>query len=317
MPYVPLTWLAEVVDIVPRSTAEDVAAALVKVGLEEEGVNGSGVTGPLVVGRVLSAVEEPQSNGKTINYCRVDVGEHNDPAGVANDGNEYPASRGIVCGAHNFEAGDWVVVVLPGAVLPGDFQIAARKTYGHISDGMICSQRELGLGDDHDGIIVLTRMGFAADALRPGQDALALLGLGEQTLEITVTPDRGYCFSMRGVGREYSHSTGAVFRDPAAAVRVAAATAGGFLVEVDDPTPMRGRVGCDRFVARIVRGWTRPRRALHGCRSGSRSRRCGRSRSPWTSPTTSCSNSASRSTPMTPLRWTGRSSYGAPGRASA
>jgi phenylalanyl-tRNA synthetase beta chain len=260
MPYVPLAWLAEVVDIVPRSTAEDVAAALVKVGLEEEGVNGSGVTGPLVVGRVLSTVEEPQSNGKTINYCRVDVGPAlndkplNDPAGNSNDGTDLPASRGIVCGAHNFQAGDWVVVALPGAVLPGDFAIAARKTYGHISDGMICSQRELGLGDDHDGIIVLARMGFAADALTPGKDALALLGLGEQTLEITVTPDRGYCFSMRGVGREYSHSTGAAFRDPAAAVRVAAATAGGFPVEIDDPTPVRGRVGCDRFVARIVRG---------------------------------------------------------------
>jgi phenylalanyl-tRNA synthetase beta chain len=97
-------------------------------------------------------------------------------------------------------------------------------------------------------------MGFSADALTPGQDALALLGLGEQTLEITITPDRGYCFSMRGVGREYSHSTGAAFRDPAAAVRVAPATAGGFPVEIDDPAPVRGRAGCDRFVARIVRG---------------------------------------------------------------
>jgi phenylalanyl-tRNA synthetase beta chain len=270
MPYVPLTWLAEVVDIVPRSTAEDVAAALVKVGLEEEGIHGSGVTGPLVVGRVLSLVKEPQSNGKTINYCRVDVGDHNDPATA-----EFPASRGIVCGAHNFEVGDWVVVVVPGAVLPGDFAIAARKTYGHISDGMICSQRELGIGEDHDGIIVLTRMGFSADALKPGQDALALLGLGEQTLEITITPDRGYCFSMRGVGREYSHSTGAAYRDPAAAVKVAPATAGGFPVEVDDPTPVRGRVGCDRFVARIVRGvdptapspeWMRKRLTQSGMR---------------------------------------------------
>ena len=250
MPYVPLTWLAEVVDIVPRSTAEDIAAALVKVGLEEEGVNGSGVVGPLVVGRVLSVVSEAQSNGKTINYCRVDVGpDLNDAATDA-----YPESRGIVCGAHNFEAGDWVVVALPGAVLPGDFAIAARKTYGHISDGMICSQRELGLGDDHAGIIVLTRMGFAADALTAGQDALALLGLGEQTLEITVTPDRGYCFSMRGVGREYSHSTGAVYRDPAAITLTGAAT-GGFAVELDDQAPIRGNNGCDRFAVRVLRGF--------------------------------------------------------------
>ncbi len=244
MPYVPLTWLAEVTDIVPGSTPEDVAAALVKVGLEEEGVNGSGVTGPLVVGRVLSAEKETHKNGKTVNYCRVDVGELNDDATE-----EFPASRGIVCGAHNFEAGDLVVVVLPGAVLPGDFAITARKTYGHVSDGMICSQKELGLGDDHDGIIVLTRMGFAADALTPGQDALALLGLGEQTLEITITPDRGYCFSMRGVGREYSHSTGAAYRDPAA-IALSGSPSGGFSVELDDQAPIRGNNGCDRFAVR-------------------------------------------------------------------
>ena len=202
MPRVPLTWLAESVDLVPGSTAEDVATALVRVGLEEEGIHGSDVTGPLVVGRVLSLAEESHTNGKTISYCRVDVGGHNDAAT-----DEYPASRGIVCGAHNFVEGDLVVVALPGAVLPGPFPITVRKTYGHVSDGMICSQRELGLGDDHTGIIVLTSIGFAAEELDPGQDALALLGLGEQTVEVNVTPDRGYCFSIRGVAREYSHAT--------------------------------------------------------------------------------------------------------------
>jgi len=248
MPYVPLTWLSEVVDVPKGATPEDVLAALVKVGLEEEGVHGSGVTGPLVVGRVLSVEKETHKNGKTVGYCRVDVGEHNDPEG------EFPASRGIVCGAHNFGPGDWVVVALPGAVLPGDFAISARKTYGHVSDGMICSQRELGLGEDHAGIIVLTSMGFDAKDLTEGRDALALLGLGDVTLEINVTPDRGYCFSMRGVAREYAHSTGATFRDPAAAVTVAPATKGGFPVEIDDSAPIHGTVGCDRFVARLVRG---------------------------------------------------------------
>jgi phenylalanyl-tRNA synthetase beta chain len=259
MPFVPISWLKEMVDVVPGSSADDVAAALVRVGLEEEGVHGAGVTGPLVVGKVLSIVNEPQSNGKTIRYCRVDVGpDLNDPAGVSasDKGKEFPASRGIVCGAHNFEVGDLVPVVLPGAVLPGPFPITARKTYGHVSDGMICSQRELGLGDDHSGIIVLTRMGLSADALTPGQDAIELLGLGEQTLEVTVTPDRGYCFSMRGVAREYSHSTGAEYRDPAAAITVqtVGSTPGGFPVEIDDHAPIRARAGCDRFVARVVRG---------------------------------------------------------------
>src|SRR6478752_6877575 len=171
MPKVPLKWLAESVDLLPGSTPEDVATALASVGLEEEGIEGGGVTGPLVVGRVLSLVKEAQSNGKTINYCRVDVGSFNDPAGPGKGPDasaEFVESRGIVCGAHNFVEGDYVVVVLPGATLPGPFPISGRKTYGHWSDGMICSARELGLGEEHGGIIVLTDVGFSADDLTPG-----------------------------------------------------------------------------------------------------------------------------------------------------
>ncbi len=112
-----------------------------------------------------------------------------------------------------------MVVSLPGAVLPGGFEIAARKTYGHVSDGMICSVRELGIGEDHEGILVLdeaaiAQYGIDPAAVRVGADAKALLGLADEVLEINVTPDRGYCFSMRGVAREYSHSTGAAFTDP-------------------------------------------------------------------------------------------------------
>ncbi|MDQ1287375.1 MAG: phenylalanyl-tRNA synthetase beta chain, partial [Actinomycetota bacterium] len=222
--------------------AEEVAAALVRVGLEEEAVHGGEVTGPVVVGRVLAFAEEPQKNGKVIRWCTVDVGRHN-----AADG----TPRGIVCGARNFAAGDLVVVSLPGAVLVGGFAISARKTYGHRSDGMICSARELGLGDDHGGIIRLAEWGL--DAVEPGADAVALLGLDEQTLEVNVTPDRGYCFSVRGIAREYGHSTGAVFTDPAA-VEVPAPTADGFGVRLEDTAPIRGASGCTRYVARVVRG---------------------------------------------------------------
>jgi len=222
-------------------TAEQLAADLVRVGLEEEAVHTGEVTGPVVVGRVLDVTPEPQKNGKTINWCHVDVGED--------------APRGVVCGAHNFDAGDWVVVALPGAVLPGGFEIAARKTYGHVSDGMICSVRELGIGDDHTGILVLTRAGFDAADLTLGADALALLGLDEQVLEINVTPDRGYCFSMRGVAREYALSTGAPFTDrglPTPAQREP--VSGGFGVDLADEAPIDGVPGCDRFVAQVVRG---------------------------------------------------------------
>jgi phenylalanyl-tRNA synthetase beta chain len=249
MPRIPLTWLAEHVELPAGTTAEQLAVDLVKVGLEEEAVHPAAVSGPLVVGRVVERVPEPQKNGKTINWCQVDVGDHN---GTAEDGTRTP--RGIVCGAHNFDVGDHVVVALPGTVLPGPFAIASRKTYGHVSDGMICSSRELGLGDDHDGIIVLSELGIDA---APGTDARALLGLGEEVLEINVTPDRGYCFAMRGVAREYAHSTGAAFTDrglPRAGADDGLATTGGFGVELRDEAPVHGVAGADRFVARVVRG---------------------------------------------------------------
>lgn len=253
MPLIPLSWLADYTDILPGTDAEALAAALVRVGLEEETIHPARVTGPLVVGKVLTLVKEEQSNGKLINYCRVDVGQHNDAPGTGKEPSDLP-SRGIICGAHNFVEGDLVVVSLPGAVLPGPFPIAARKTYGHTSDGMICSARELGLGEDHDGIIVLTEMFPDREIPAPGEDAISFLGLGEEVLEINVTPDRGYCFSMRGVAREYSHSTGSAFRDRGLREDLPEANEAGFPVRVVDEAPIRGKVGCDRFVTRIVRG---------------------------------------------------------------
>ncbi|NHA67766.1 phenylalanine--tRNA ligase subunit beta [Phycicoccus flavus] len=250
---VPVDWLREYVAVPSDATGVGIAADLVSVGLEEEAVHRGGVTGPLVVGRVLSLVAEPQKNGKTINWCQVDVG----------DANGTGEPQGIVCGAHNFAAGDLVVVVLPGGVLPtpqGPLKVSARKTYGHVSAGMICSERELGLGEDHDGIIVLDRRYAGDEAMLarcvPGADAVALLGLDRETVEVNVTPDRGYCFSVRGVAREYGHATGAEFSDPVAdlATRVPPPSEHGYPVELADDAPIRGRAGCDRFNARVVRG---------------------------------------------------------------
>ncbi|MBD8584107.1 phenylalanine--tRNA ligase subunit beta [Frigoribacterium sp. CFBP 8766] len=254
---VPLSWLGEHVDLPVDVSLEHVHAALVSVGFEEEDVHVGDVTGPLVVGQVLELQPEPQKNGKTINWCQVAVG----PDDV----------RGIVCGAHNFVVGDKVVVSLPGAVLPGPFPIAARKTYGHVSDGMIASTRELGLGDEHDGILLLSSLGLDPEV---GTDAIALLGLDEAAVEINVTPDRGYALSMRGVAREYSHATGASFTDPAGTVEAAAAD--GFGVSVVDDAPVRGRQAVATFVTRVVRGidasrptptWMSSRLRLAGVRS--------------------------------------------------
>src|SRR6266567_1714701 len=115
--------------------------------------------------------------------------------------------------------GDLVVVAPPGTVLPGGFAIAARRTYDRISDGMICSARELGIGDDHTGIIVLP-----PDSAAPGDPARPLVGLDDIVLDLEVTPDRGYCLSVRGIARELSHALGVPFRDPALAVDPPGAT---------------------------------------------------------------------------------------------
>jgi phenylalanyl-tRNA synthetase beta chain len=263
---VPLSWLAEYVDLPSQATPETVMAELVKVGLEEEGSHGFEVTGPVVVGQVLEFTPEPQSNGKTIRWCQVRVA----PEGsIAADGGADV--RGIVCGASNFEVGDKVVVCLPGAVLPGNFAIAARSTYGHISDGMMASGRELGLSDDHAGILRLGQIGLDP---KVGTDALELLSLGDTAAEVNVTPDRGYCFSIRGIAREYAHATGSDFKDPIGNAHPEHVS--GFEIRVDDAEGIRSKVGCDRFVARVVRGidptrptpaWMVARLKLAGMRS--------------------------------------------------
>lgn len=256
---VPLSWLAEYVELPKDATPHDVMEQLVRVGLEEESAIGGEITGPVVVGKVLEFVEEEQSNGKTIRWCQVQVGPK--PEDV----------RGIVCGARNFEVGDKVVVTLPGAVLPGGFEIAARKTYGHISDGMIASAKELSLSDDHDGILRLVTLGLDPEL---GSDALELLGLDEAAAEVNVTPDRGYCFSIRGIAREFSHATKAQFTDPAS--QVTPAKVSGFDLKVADSAPIHGTAGCSNFLLVGVEGidatsptpsWMANRLKLAGMRS--------------------------------------------------
>ncbi|MHA6623093.1 phenylalanine--tRNA ligase subunit beta [Pseudonocardia sp. DLS-67] len=224
---VPLSWLAEHIgEATPP--ADETAEAFVRVGLEIEEVHEPPeLTGPILVGRVR-AFEVLEGLKKPIRWCQVDVGE--------------AEARGIICGASNFAEGDLVVVALPGAVLPGPFPISARKTYGHVSDGMIASARELGLGSDHAGIMVLP-----PGTAEPGADALPLLGRDDPVVELAITPDRGYCFSVRGLARELAGSLDADFADPAARIAVPAADGDAWPVELPDP-------GCARFVARRVDG---------------------------------------------------------------
>jgi phenylalanyl-tRNA synthetase beta chain len=259
---VPVSWLTEHLETDERFTAEQLADAFVRVGIEVEEVTSlSDVTGPLVVGRVAE-IEELTEFKKPIRYCMVEVAEPDDGPDLTEAGE--PRMRGIVCGASNFVEGDLVIVALPGAVLPGGFAITARKTYGRVSDGMICSARELGLGDDHHGILVLPSGDAGA-----GDDAVELLGLDESVIELSITPDRGYAFSVRGLTRELACALDVQYRDPAA-IDVPVAEGAAFPVEIEDTE------GCRRFVARRVTGvdptsptpwWVRRRLLLAGIRS--------------------------------------------------
>lgn len=248
----PYSWLREVVSAGAPGwdvSAEELEQALIRVGHEVEGVITLGpVTGPLTVGRVAE-IEELTEFKKPIRACKVDVGE--------------AEPRDIVCGARNFVVGDTVVVALPGTTLPGDFQIAKRKTYGRVSDGMICSSAELGLGADHSGILVLP-----PGTAEPGESAYELLGLDDVVFDLAITPDRGYGLSVRGIAREIACAFDLEFVDPADV----------------EPLPVEGEAwplsvqpgtGVSRFALRPVTGidqhalspwWMRRRLLLSGIR---------------------------------------------------
>jgi phenylalanyl-tRNA synthetase beta chain len=196
---VPYSWLREVVDAGASGwdvSPNELEQTLIRIGHEVEEVISVGpVTGPLTIGRVCE-IEELTEFKKPIRTVRVDVGER--------------SPRDIVCGATNFTVGDLVVVALPGTVLPGDFTITARETYGRTSDGMICSVAELNLGVDASGILVLPE-GTAS----PGDDGAAVLGLDDVVFHLAITPDRGYCLSVRGLAREIACAYDLDFVDPA------------------------------------------------------------------------------------------------------
>ena len=197
----PLSWIKEFVDIPASVTAEQISDGLIRVGFEVEEIiaQGADLTGPLKFAKVLS-IEEITEFKKPIRYVGLDCGEGQ--------------TRYVICGATNFAMGDVVVAALPGAVLPGDFKIGARETYGKTSNGMICSGRELGISDDHAGIMV-----FAEGEVTIGADAIEALQINDVIFDVAVNPDRGYALSIRGIAREVAGSLGLKFTDPVDSLR--------------------------------------------------------------------------------------------------
>jgi phenylalanyl-tRNA synthetase beta chain len=202
----PYSWLREVINVgAPgwEPSSDELEQTLIRIGHEVEEVIPVGpVAGPLTVGRVVE-IEELTEFKKPVRAVKVEVGE--------------VEPRDIVCGATNFAVDDLVVVALPGTVLPGDFTIATRKTYGRTSDGMICSTAELHLGTDHSGILVLP-----PGTAEPGTPAADVLGLDDVVFHLAITPDRGYCLSVRGMAREIANAYDLDYVDPADVARLPA-----------------------------------------------------------------------------------------------
>ncbi|MFV0452935.1 MAG: phenylalanine--tRNA ligase subunit beta [Propioniciclava sp.] len=255
-------------------TGRELSEALVTAGLEVEAVEtvGGDIAGPLVVGRIVDFVEEVQKNGKTIRWCHVDCGPdlapETPPEPVRPEVPVTAGVRGIICGALNFAVGDHVIVALPGTTLPGGFTIGSRKTYGHLSDGMICSERELDLGEDHDGILVLGDADDAGRAWTPGAPALAVIGAGDEVLDMPITSDMGYCLSVRGLAREAAQALTVGYTDVISHV-TPSPTDAGYPVRLESDR-------CPLFVALTVEGfdpaaasprWLRQRLAACGMRS--------------------------------------------------
>ncbi len=226
---VPFSWLREYCD--PGLSAEEVASLLAAKAVEVERVTKVGAPSAdgFVVGRVLAAEKHP--NADRLKVCEVDSGD---------------GKRTIVCGAPNVDAGQTVAVALPGATMPGGEKLGTAKLRGVESNGMILSERELELGDDHDGIMVL------GDEATPGTPLDELFAVADEVLELDLNPNRSDCLGVYGVAREVHAITGAPLAKPPWDTD-AAPTSG---QAVDEVASVRVEVPelCPRFTARAFDG---------------------------------------------------------------
>ena len=219
---VPESWLRSMAD--PPLATAGLAHLLTMSGLEVEAIEP--VAPPfskVVVGTVLEVAQHPNADKLTV--CKVDAGQG--------------APLAIVCGAPNVVAGMKAPVALVGAELPG-IAIKRAAVRGVESQGMLCSAKELGLSDDHSGLLALP-----SDAA-PGGDVREVLGLEDKVLAIKLTPNRADCLSVLGIAREVAALTGAKLAPPAAPA-VPARNDATFPVKISDPS------GCGRFAGRVIR----------------------------------------------------------------
>jgi phenylalanyl-tRNA synthetase beta chain len=222
---VPLSWLAEFVEL--TEAVDVLAARLTMAGLAVEGIEEVGrLDGPVHVGRIETSQAHPAAD--RLRVCRVDVGAQ----GV----------RTIVSGAPDVRPGRLVAVASPGSRIGADVAVEVRELRGVRSEGMLCSEAELGLGDDADRLLALPPRS------QPGTPLGDLAGVRDTVLEVDVTPDRGDCLSMLGIAREIAAVTGARRRRPRVRVREQGApVAEGARLQIDAPDL------CPLYRARVVR----------------------------------------------------------------
>lgn len=220
---VPISWLAEYVD--PLPDVEVLAEGLTSLGLQVESIHrpGAGISG-VVVGEVLDIKPHPNADKLILVEATTGNGPHH-----------------IVCGAHNFQVGARVPVALPGASLPGGLQVERREIRGESSDGMLCSGFELGVSEDHSGILVL------ADGTPLGADVREVLGLDEVILELDITPNRPDAMSLIGLARDVVAKFGGELKTPDSSLPDSGSPATDLTrVDVDDAD------GCPRYLAKVV-----------------------------------------------------------------
>ena len=227
---VSLRWLADYIDL-PERNPEELARVLGTLGHEVESIQSLPVEFTGVVTALVDEVK-PHPNADKVRLCTVAYGD---------------GPVAVVCGAWNFEIGATVAFAPPGSVLAGEFEIGRRIIRGVESNGMICSERELGLGDEHGGILVLDK------GTPVGVEFATLVERPDTVLELAITPNRADCMSMVGIARELSAYYQVPFRVPEVTT-VTAAGSGRVSIVIDDPA------GCYRFVGREVTG-TRVTRA--------------------------------------------------------
>ncbi len=221
-------WLNDYIDLSDyQNKIEELGKILTQAGLEVEAITDQKAQfDHVVVGKLLSVDKHPDADKLTL--CQLDTG----------DG----SPRQIVCGAKNHKAGDYVIAALPGAVLPGDFAIKKSKIRGVDSLGMLCSQKELGLSAEGEGIITM-------QSGKPGQPMSELYGFDDVVIEINVTPNRADCLSHLGLAFEVGALLDRPLKQKKAEFKI-----GNFKTTDSSKVTLRDPQRCPRYAGRMIRG---------------------------------------------------------------